>query len=100
MWGIVFLVSGISQMVFGIIILFAKKPIFKTVLCFIGNRLKCIACNTFILVRLVVPPFLPEGAPINESEPNGIMTLIEIVLVILLSYELKFKEVSANHIAK
>ena len=100
-WGIIFLVSGIAQIVFGIIILFAKKPIFKTMLCFIGIIGNAMLVITFILVRLVTPPFSPEGAPINELEPNGIITLIiEIVLVILLSYELRFKEVSTKHIAK
>ncbi len=100
-WGIIFLASGIAQMVFGIIILFAKKPAFKTALCFIGITGNAMLVITFIVVRLVTPPFSPEGAPINELEPNGIITLIiEIVLVILLSYELRFKEVSAKHIAK
>ena len=100
-WGLVFLVSGIAQMVFGIIILFAKKPIFKTMLCLIGIIGNAMLVITFILVRLVTPPFSPEGAPINELEPNGIITLIiEIVLVILLSYELRFREVSAKLMAK
>ena len=48
---------------------------------------------TFILVRLVVPPFSPEGTPINELEPNGIITLIiEMILVILMAYQLKHKD--------
>jgi hypothetical protein len=42
------------------------------------------------LARLFTPPFSTEAAPINELEPNGIITIItEIVLIFLLAYLLK-----------
>lgn len=55
---------------------------------------------TFLLVRLVTPPFSPEETPIRELEPNGIITLIiEIVLIVLLTYALRFKVEPAKEIS-
>jgi len=62
LWGIFFLISGIAQIIFGI----------------------------FILVRLFTPPFSIESAPINELEPNGIITIIiEILSIVVLAYLIK-----------
>ena len=92
-WGMTFLLSGLAQIGFGIIILFTKKPFLRTVLYYIGIIGNAVLAITFILVRLITPPFSPEGTPINELEPNGIITLIiEILLVILLAYQLKHKD--------
>ena len=47
----------------------------------------------FIFVRLFTPPFSPEGTPVNELDPYGIITLIiEILIVVLLAYVIRFKE--------
>jgi hypothetical protein len=44
----------------------------------------------FVMVRLFTPPFSSEAAPINELEPNGIVTIItEIFLIVLLAYLIK-----------
>lgn len=92
-WGVTFLLSGLAQLGFGVIILFTKKPFLRTVLYYIGIIGNAVLAITFILVRLITPPFSPEGIPINELEPNGIITLIiEILLVILLAYQLKHKD--------
>jgi hypothetical protein len=92
-WGLFFLISGISQIGFGIIFLFAKKQEKKVILCYTGMIGNALLVITFILVRLVTPPFSPEETPINELEPNGIITLIiEIVLVVLLAYVIRFKD--------
>ena len=65
--GLVFLIAGIAQIVFGMIILFVKMPPTNNIIIYyignIGNALLIIA---FVLVRLITPPFSPEGTPINE----------------------------------
>ncbi len=75
-WGIIFLIAGIAQIGFGIIIVFVKKPPTNIIVYFLGNIGNALLIITFILVRLFTPPFSPEGTPINELEPNGIITLI------------------------
>ncbi len=92
-WGIIFFISGIAQIGFGIIIMFVKKPQINNILYYIGIIGNASLDATFILVRLFTPPFSQEGTPINELEPNGIITIvIEIIIVILLIYIVKFKE--------
>lgn len=91
-WGIFFLISGIAQIVYGIIMLFARKPKTNTILYYIGIIGNALLVGTFILVRLVTPPFSPENTPVNELEPNGIITLIiETLIVVLLCYIVNFK---------
>ncbi|HEY0579626.1 MAG TPA: hypothetical protein VGC75_02865 [Candidatus Nitrosocosmicus sp.] len=101
-WGVFFLISGIAQIGFGIIIAFIKKPQINNILYYIGNIGNALLVIIFILVRIFIPPFSPEGEPINELEPNGIITLIiEILIVILLIYVMRFKEgikiINGNH---
>ena len=91
-WGLFFLISGIAQIGFGIAILFAKKQGKKVILYYTGIIGNVLLVITFVLVRLVTPPFSPEETPISELEPNSIITLIiEIVLIVLLTYALRFK---------
>ena len=93
LWGIFFLISGIAQIVFGIIILFAKGPKINNILYYIGSIGNALLILVFIFVRLFTRPFSPEGTPVNELDPNGIITIIiEILTVILLVYVIKFKE--------
>ena len=100
MWGIFFLISGIAQLIFGIIIIIIGgelSPINKSILYYFGIVGNTLLVGIFVLVRLITPPFTSEGAPINELEPNGIITIIiEILLVVLLAYLLK----STNKIKK
>ncbi len=92
-WGLFFLISGIGQISFGIAFLFAKKLTSKAILCYIGIAGNALLVITFILVRLIAPPFPPEASPISELEPNGIITLIiEIVLIVLLAFALSFRK--------
>ncbi|MDQ6724548.1 MAG: hypothetical protein M3Z01_09875 [Thermoproteota archaeon] len=92
-WGIFFLISGIAQMIFGILIVFVKTIPANNVLYYTGIIGNVLLFGVFILVRLFTPPFSSEGTPINELEPNGIITLIdEMVIAILLLYIIKFKE--------
>ncbi len=94
-WGIVFLIAGIAQIIFGMIIVFVKRPPANIIVYYIGNIGNALLIITFILVRLFTPPFSPEGTPINELQPNGIITLIiEIVIVVLLMYIIRFREVT------
>ncbi len=92
-WGVIFFISEIAQIVFGLIIIFIKKHQINNLLCYIGIIGNALLVITFILVRLFTPPFSPDGTPINELEPNGIISLvIEILIVIMLSYITKFRE--------
>ena len=98
-WGMVFLTSGLAQIGFGVAILLARKNILRNILYYIGIIGNSILVITFVLVRLVTPPFSPEGVPINELESNGIITLIiEIILIILLAYKLKQKDITKQNI--
>ena len=100
MWGVFFLITGIAQLIFGIIIIIMGgklSPINKSILYYFGIVGNTLLVGIFVLVRLITPPFTSEGAPINELEPNGIITIIiEILLVVLLAYLLK----STNKIKK
>jgi hypothetical protein len=92
MWGISFLISGIAQLIFGIIIIIIGEelsPINRSILYYFGIIGNALLVGIFVLVRLITP-FSTEAAPINELEPNGIITIItEIVLIFLLAYLLK-----------
>ncbi len=93
MWGIFFLITGIAQLIFGIIIIIMGgklSPINKSILYYFGIIGNALLVGIFVLVRLITPPFSTEAAPINELEPNGIITIItEILLVVLLAYLIK-----------
>ena len=93
MWGVFFLISGIAQLIFGIIIILMGgklSPINKSILYYFGIIGNALLVGIFVLVRLITPPFSTEAAPINELEPNGIITIItEILLVVLLAYLIK-----------
>jgi len=98
-WGMVFLASGLAQIGFGVVILLVREYTLRNILYYIGIVGNSILVVTFVLVRLVPPPFSPEGTPINELEPNGIMTLIiEVLLVILIAYQLKQKDLTKENI--
>jgi hypothetical protein len=91
-WGISFLISGIAQIIFGIVIIVSKRlySINKPILYYFGIVGNSLLIGIFVLVRLVTPPFSSESAPINELEPNGIITIItEILLIVLLAYLIK-----------
>ena len=98
-WGMVFLASGLAQIVFGIALLLVRKYTLRNILYYIGIIGNSILVITFVLVRLIIPPFSPEGTPINELEPNGVITLIiEVLLVILMAYQLKQKDLAKENI--
>ena len=92
MWGVFFLITGIAQLIFGIIIIIIGgelSPI-KSILYYFGIIGNALLVGIFVLVRLITPPFSSEAAPVNELEPNGIITIIiEILLVVLLAYLIK-----------
>ena len=91
--GNIFLISGIAQLIFGIIIIIIGKelsPINKSILYYIGIIGNILLVGIFVLARLFTPPFSTEAAPINELEPNGIITIItEVLLIVLLAYLIK-----------
>jgi hypothetical protein len=93
LWGIFFLISGIAQIIFGIFIIITLEkpsPINKLILYYFGIVGNSLLVGIFILVRLFTPPFSPEAAPINELEPNGIITIIiEIFSIVVLAYLIK-----------
>ena len=106
MWGIGFLVMGISQLIYGgVFIIFAdnlRRLLKRTVMLslyslgIIGNTL---LVAIFVYVRLFVPPFSPEAIPVNEIEVNGILTVImEIFIVGLLVYLVKRERVEERPI--
>jgi hypothetical protein len=92
-WGISFLISGIAQLIFGIIIIIIGgelSPINKSILYYFGIIGNALLVGIFVLARLFTPPFSTESAPINELEPNGVITIItEILLIVLLAYLIK-----------
>src|SRR5215218_1107623 len=74
MWGIFFLITGIAQLIFGIIIIIIGRkvsPINKSILYYFGIIGNALLVGIFVLVRLITPPFSSEAAPVNELEPNG-----------------------------
>ncbi len=98
-WGMIFLASGLAQIGFGIVILLVRGNSLTNALYYIGIVGNSILVITFILVRLVIPPFSPEEAPINELEPNGMISLvIEMILIVLLAYQLKHKDNTKENI--
>lgn len=98
-WGMVFLASGLAQIGFGLAILLAREHTLRNILYYIGIIGNSILVITFVLVRLVTPPFSPEGTPISELEPNGIITLIiEIMLIIIMAYQLKHTDITKEKV--
>jgi MFS family permease len=107
MWGIGFLVMGISQLIYGgVFIIFAdnlRRRLLKRAVVLslysigiIGNTL---LVAIFVYVRLFVPPFSPEAIPVNEIEVNGILTVVmEIFIVGLLVYLVKRERVEERPI--
>jgi hypothetical protein len=93
LWGIFFLISGIAQIIFGIFIIITVEklsPVNKSILYYFGIVGNSLLVGIFILVRLFTPPFSTESAPINELEPNGIITIIiEILSIVVLAYLIK-----------
>jgi hypothetical protein len=98
-WAMIFLASGLAQIVFGIALLLVRKYALRNILYYIGIIGNSILVIIFVLVRLITPPFSPEGTPINELEPNGVITLIiEVLLVILMAYQLKQKDFAKENV--
>lgn len=106
MWGIGFLVMGISQLIYGgVFIMFTdnlrrllKRAVVLSLysIGIIGNTL---LVAIFVYVRLFVPPFSHEVIPVNEIEVNGILTVvIEIFIVGLLVYLVKRERVEERPI--
>jgi len=107
MWGIGFLVMGITQLIYGgVLIIFAdnlRRRLLKRAavlslysIGIIGNTL---LVAIFVYVRLFVPPFSPEAIPVNEIEVNGILTVVmEIFIVGLLVYLVKRERVEERPI--
>jgi hypothetical protein len=106
MWGIGFLVMGISQLIYGgVFIIFVdnlrrllKRAVILSLysIGIIGNTL---LVAIFVYVRLFVPPFSPEAIPVNEIEVNGILTVVmEIFIVGLLVYLVKRERVEERPI--
>jgi MFS family permease len=106
MWGIGFLVMGISQIIYGgVFIIFAdnlrrllKRAVMLSLysIGIIGNT---ALVAIFVYVRLFVPPFSPEAIPVNEIEVNGILIVVmEIFIVGLLVYLVKRERVEERPI--
>ncbi|MGH9978546.1 MAG: hypothetical protein ACRD8Z_22350, partial [Nitrososphaeraceae archaeon] len=104
MWGVGFLVMGISQIAYGIIMIFANRLSIgtKRILYEIGIAGNILFVIIFVYARLFVPPFSPEGAPISEIEPNGLITLVIQMLIVTLLIYLTRKKVKeqSNRIAQ
>jgi uncharacterized membrane protein HdeD (DUF308 family) len=93
-WGIFFLISGIAQIIYSIFIIKVAEKLSplnnKWPLYYFGIAGNALLVGIFVMVRLFTPPFSSEAAPINELEPNGIVTIItEIFLIVLLAYLIK-----------
>jgi uncharacterized membrane protein HdeD (DUF308 family) len=93
-WGIFFLISGIAQIIYSIFIIKVAEKLSplnnKWPLYYFGIAGNALLVGIFVMARLFTPPFSSEAAPINELEPNGIVTIItEIFLIVLLAYLIK-----------
>lgn len=93
-WGIIFIINGIAQTIFGMIIVLIVgrrlSLIGKSVLYYIGIVGNALLISIFVFARLFVSPFSSEGTPVNELETNGIITLIiEMLTIILVVYMTK-----------
>jgi hypothetical protein len=92
-WGISFLIRGIAQIIYSMFIIrVAEKltPLNKWLLYFFGIVGNALLISIFVKARLFTPPFSPEAAPINELEPNGIITVMtQVFLIVLLAYLIK-----------
>jgi uncharacterized membrane protein HdeD (DUF308 family) len=93
-WGIFFLISGIAQIIYSIFIIKVAEKLSplnnKWPLYYFGIAGNALLVGIFVMARLFTPPFSSEAAPINELEPNGIITIItEIFLIVLLAYLIK-----------
>ena len=93
-WGIFFLISGIAQIIYSIFIIIVAEKLSplnnKWPLYYFGIAGNAVLVGIFVMARLFTPPFSSEAAPINELEPNGIVTIItEIFLIVLLAYLIK-----------
>jgi uncharacterized membrane protein HdeD (DUF308 family) len=93
-WGIFFLISGIAQIIYSIIIIIVAEKLSplnnKWPLYYFGIAGNALLVGIFVMARLFTPSFSSEAAPINELEPNGIVTIItEIFLIVLLAYLIK-----------
>jgi hypothetical protein len=95
-WGIAFLAMGVPQLGYGITMIFAerfetatRKALYK-----IGIAVNMLFVIMFVSVRLFVPPFSPEGTPVRELEPNGVLTVvIELFIIALLIYLTRDKKI-------
>ena len=93
-WGIAFLVIGVSQLGYGILMILTWRlgSRTKTALYTIGIIGNMLFVMMFVSVRLFTPPFSPEETPVSELEPNGILTVvIEMFMVALLAYLVREK---------
>ena len=94
-WGIFFLISGIAQIIYSIFIIIVAEKLSplnnnKWPLYYFGIAGNALLVGIFVIARLFTLPFSSEAAPINELEPNGILTIItEIFLIVLLAYLIK-----------
>ena len=93
-WGISFLISGIAQIIYSIFIIIVAEKLSplnnKWPLYYFGIAGNALLVGIFVIARLFTLPFSSEAAPINELEPNGILTIItEIFLIVLLAYLIK-----------
>jgi hypothetical protein len=107
LWGIGFLAMGIPQILCsvcgiscGIVIIFSKMLSSLTkILCTLGIIANAFFVGIFVYVRLFVPPFSPEGTPVHELEPNGILTVvIQLLIVVILVYLLREKKIKEREI--
>ncbi len=95
-WGIAFLAMGVPQLGYGIVMLFAERLGGNTrkVLYKMGIAANLFFVILFVSVRLVAPPFSPEGTPVRELELNGVLTVvIELLIVGLLVYLTRVKKI-------
>jgi formate hydrogenlyase subunit 3/multisubunit Na+/H+ antiporter MnhD subunit len=95
-WGIGFLVMGISQIVYGGVMVFTKTSLrrysIKRLFYGIGMAGNALFVGIFVLAR-TTGIFSPDGTPVNELELNGLMSIIiELLIVASLGYLVKDKK--------
>jgi hypothetical protein len=101
LWGVGFLAMGVPQIVYGLVIIFSKMlpTSWRKILYKVGILGNALFVTIFVYVRLFVPPFSPEGTPVSELEPNGILTVvIQLLIVAMLVYVGKEKKIKEQEI--
>jgi len=92
-WGVFFTVVGIAQIFYG----FVFVKINKSFIYYLGAIGNAAIVALYVYARVFTPPFAPTAGPVTEIDGAGICAdVIEVALVILLLYSLRFQKLAVK----